>query len=768
MTVKALLTEVQNAARIATQYRHRFMVMLCCPELEGRIFKLARRIFHSYREVAGNRDVLIVGRSKFLEMAKEYFNGKLIHYKESPSILGETYPSLLLDLTEGFHPNDLGIIVETIAEGGMIVSISPYPKSWERLVGKWHKELISDPYTVNDVTPRFYRRFIKRTFKAEGIIIFDAKKREFIKRYECRKGDESQRRGEIYIPETKEIKKKLYKLCATQDQVRVLQLFEKFFERKRERKSIVITADRGRGKTAVLGIVTPYLISRMHRVLRRPIRIMIVAPTPYAVQTYFQFLKKSLIRQGMKEYKVKESNGLITVLNSRFARVEYVVPRRAIIEKEYADIIVVDEAAGIDVPVLWEITKGVRYAIFSTTIHGYEGSGRGFSIRFLKKLENDRTVEIERIHLDEPIRYGSSDPIEAWLYDVLLLDAQPAELNEKDIEAIKDGRLTFELIDKDAMFSDDRLLREFFGIYVLAHYRNRPSDVVILADMPNHLPFRVVANGKTVCSIHIAVEGGLGEEIVNEMAEGYKPRGHIIPDLVLKHYWNYDFPMFSGVRVVRIATHPSVMSMGIGSFGLRELVGWATKNEMAWVGSGFGVSPELLRFWIRNGFSPIHITPQRSEISGEHTIIVLKALKMQMHVVESLNSKFVRRVLEWLNDELSDLENETAVQLLHSLLRDANVRRPSIDDVDRKRLKKYFQGLSLYEYVSDIARPLTKYFYSRTNRTELDEDEEKILIAKCLQLRPWWKIDKTPEGTVPFKVLVKTLKKVWKWYDGKT
>ena len=39
----------------------------------------------------------------------------------------------------------------------------------------------------------------------------------------------------------------LYKLCATLDQVRVLELFEHYFDRKKDRKAEVITADRGRG-----------------------------------------------------------------------------------------------------------------------------------------------------------------------------------------------------------------------------------------------------------------------------------------------------------------------------------------------------------------------------------------------------------------------------------------------------------------------------------------------------------------------------------------
>ena len=769
MTVKDLIEEIEKATKTAVENRHRFLVMICSGEVDNRIFRLAKRVYRRYTKVKSElkkedeeREMLIAGRSSFLEKAQKFFSGRFIHYKESHTVLGETYSSLLIDFTEGFHPNDLGIIVETIAEGGIIIALSPPIHAWNNLISRWHEELVSEPYSVEDVIPRFYRRFMRRTVDAEGIMIFDADRREIIKVYEFKKVEES--REEIKLPEEeREINKKLYKLCATQDQVRVLEVFEHFFDRKRDRKAVVITADRGRGKTAVLGIVTPYLIWRMYKVLKRPVRIMVVAPTPYAVQTYFKFLKKGLVRYGIN-FKVKESNGLITVVNSKFARVEYVVPRRAMVEKDLADIVIVDEAAGIDVPVLWKISEGVKYIIFSSTIHGYEGAGRGFSIRFLRRLEKDETIEIEKIHLTEPIRYGKGDPIEKWLYDVLLLDAQPAELTEEDVNAIREGKLEFEQIDKDKLFGNEKLLREFFGIYVLAHYRNRPSDIVILADMPNHLAFRVSVNGKTVCSLHVAVEGRMDDETIKKMSEGYKPRGQIIPDLILKHYWDYDFPKLVGVRIVRIATHPSVMSMGIGSFALQKIVEWSQARDMDWVGSGFGVSPELMRFWIKNGFYPVHITPQRNEVSGEHTLVVIRPLKPHIYSkIEEINADFTRRLIEYLSDELSDLETETAVGLLRCLMRDANIPKPEFGKVERKRIKKYFHGMSLYEYVSDVIRPLVRYYYSRTDRIDLSDEEEILVVGKCLQLRSWRDFG---ESFKVYKALLKALKKIWDWFSG--
>ena len=50
----------------------------------------------------------------------------------------------------------------------------------------------------------------------------------------------------------------------------------------------------------------------------------------------------------MRKFKSKETaEGLTTVVSTKYARVEYVIPRRALVEKELADIIIVDEASAI-------------------------------------------------------------------------------------------------------------------------------------------------------------------------------------------------------------------------------------------------------------------------------------------------------------------------------------------------------------------------------------------------------------------------------------
>ena len=41
-------------------------------------------------------------------------------------------------------------------------------------------------------------------------------------------------------------------------------------------------------------------------------------------------------------------------------------------------------------PVLYGIHGRFNRVVYSTTIHGYEGAGRGFSVRFLKYLKSRR------------------------------------------------------------------------------------------------------------------------------------------------------------------------------------------------------------------------------------------------------------------------------------------------------------------------------------------------------------------------------------------
>ncbi|MFP3299309.1 MAG: hypothetical protein RXO22_09570 [Thermocladium sp.] len=43
--------------------------------------------------------------------------------------------------------------------------------------------------------------------------------------------------------------------------------------------------------------------------------------------------------------------------------------------------------------------------------------------------------------MEEPIRYARRDPIEMWLFNAFLLDAEPAHVDENDVKLVSKGKI---------------------------------------------------------------------------------------------------------------------------------------------------------------------------------------------------------------------------------------------------------------------------------------------------------------------------------------
>jgi tRNA(Met) cytidine acetyltransferase len=396
------------------------------------------------------------------------------------------------------------------------------------------------------------------------------------------------------------------------------------------------------------------------------------------------------------------------------------------------------------VPLLHKIREKHKRMVFATTIHGYEGAGRGFSVRFLPALRNDPDTELIEVEMHEPIRYAEDDPIERWLFDALLLDAEPARLDEEDLKAIEKKEFEYVKFDPYELFTPDNeeVLRQLFGIYVLAHYRNEPDDLAILADAPHHIIRGVkLPSGKIVCAVQIAQEGGLSDEDVEELLRGGKTPGNIIPDRTLKHLRVREFGYAKGWRIVRIATHPEVQGRGIGSFALEKIFEEAKSLGLDWVGSGFGVNEQLLKFWLKNGFLPVHMSPDRNPVSGEYTILVMKPVKDEMaKLIDIANREFKRKLLESLHDPYRDLEVDVALLILKNGNPIMEWYYPELTPIQVDRLWIYAYGPMTYEAVTDVLHEIVRAYwltYPKTRGLSFSKREEYISIAKVLQGRRW-------------------------------
>ncbi len=640
----------------------------------------------------------------------------VLNFDDSEEAMGGTWDVLLADFSYQMRANDIGRLVETIKGGGLVLFAIPSLKAWFNTLTQFQKKLVSPPFTERDVRQAFKRRFISNLKGRPGVWLVDVESGSI----EGVSRDVAPR----LLPRAR-AKGPIRSLALTNEQIKVIDCITDLAEAK-GKNTIVIIADRGRGKSAALGLSLARLVAKgFWR------KIVVTAPTIRGAKTLFYFLRLGLKAQGLKIKEIFRDDTTVKISSGQCS-VVYMSPIRAIEAK--SKIKVVDEAASIPTYVLFSILKTSKLTIFSTTIHGYEGAGRSFSLRFLERLRRMKGLNLAEIRMKTPIRYPEGDPVEKWLYDFLLLDAEPVNIREKEIDKEK---IEFSRLDIEE--TPEEVLKQFYGIYVLAHYRNRPNDLALLLDAPHHSAWVLIHNNKVLVSAQLAEEGKLLPVMAEELLKGWEPPGHMIPIRMVLHYGFKDFARLWGWRIVRIATHPSLQGRGLGSLILKEIEQKAIEKGMDWIGAGFGASPRLLNFWLKNGFIPIHISPSRNPTSGEFSVFVLKPLnKRTSKMVEGMSFEFKNRLLGSLHDVYFTLSPSVARLLLASGSFKTRLR---LSMSQRRRLKGYLQGTHTYEMAADAIKVLLHhYFVKGWDVRPLKPWEEDLLVAKTLQGRGWEQI----------------------------
>jgi len=679
-------------------------------------------------------------------------------YEASKKYLGTTQDVLILDLTNDLKPNDVGRLIGIVRGGGLIVMWGPPLESWETVKTIFKSNLV----TPRHPEPRniFIRYFVRKLMKHEGIYVIDADTGKLVKSGQVMRKHSKEVRS-VKIPEDAVFPRSLYELALTQDQVNVIKLIEDNLVPKPGSKhvAVIITSDRGRGKSSAIGIAIIGLIKELMKFKNR-VRVVVTASDSSAIQSLMMLAEKGLNALGLEYRKVVKEGDLIELKGDRFS-IEYWEPYT--VTKLKVDVVVVDEAAGLPVPLLHTIWKNFNRTIYATTIHGYEGAGRGFSVRFLKRLREDPKTLMITYEMSEPIRYSANDPIEKFQFDALLLDAEPDELTDEDIKEIERGNLEYVTYEPEYLFSEagEKELRSLFGIYVLAHYRNEPDDLGRLADAPHHSmrAVRIKSSGKIVGAAQLAEEGGLSDELINELLVGGKIPGNIIPDRLLKYFRLRELGKGIGWRIVRIAVHIDVQGMGIGSFLLNEIVNEAVRRGYSWVGAGFGLSRELLNFWLKNNFKLLHLSPDRNPVSGEYTALVVRPLNSEwVSLIDTCAKDFTIRLIGSLHTVYRDLESDVTYLILKSGINYPELsERFELTEAQKERLKLYLEGLMTYESAADAVNFAVLKSVVEGKLNVLTPLEGQVCVARCLKGLSWEEI--TQELNYPSSKAVVVLRK---------
>jgi tRNA(Met) cytidine acetyltransferase len=714
---------------------------------------VARRIVELYTSSSrGDVSALLMSVNasetyrSWIEKPISNLNVKAVDYARTVEVIGGTWSILVLDVSAQFSPNDIGRLVEVVCGGGIVIFTLPPINEWLLKPTLFQKWLIIPPYSEDGLRHIFKKRFIKTVASSEGTWLLKLEEGEAI-------GKPRRVKARVSVkPEADGI----CRLALTEDQVNVIRECGEAFG-EGGRGTVVVLANRGRGKSAAIGLALADIVSKW-----RIRRVVITSPEPAGVATLYRFLKNGL---SFLDVKYSEERGeLIDTIRVGEMEIMYMRPEQA--SRVKADVKVVDEAASIPIPLLYRIIGSARFSMFASTVHGYEGTGRSFTLRFLKGLREFKNLKVRELTMKTPIRYPINDPIEKWLYSFLLLNAEPSEIDLNTVRSM--GATYYACLDVNKLFEDEDMLREFYGIYVMAHYRNRPDDLAILADAPHHSARALMIDGRVIVSIQVAEEGGLSDELIEEfMRGGVKLSGHMIPHRLAVYNGLKSFPKLKGLRIVRIATHPKLWGEGFGSKALKELTLEAESKGYDWIGAGFGVTRELLRFWIRNGFIPVHLSPVRNPTTGEFSILVVKPLtRRAWRQLAVASREFKLRFLNSLHNIYFDLNPYLALDILNTGLSKPIIK---LTKAQLARLRGYVRGELSYEASVDAILEVAKAYFmdDDVEKPKIGEDVEALMIAKIIQGKKWYLVKKTVKIDKPLDKLREAIGILVQRYGGK-
>lgn len=437
----------------------------------------------------------------------------------------------------------------------------------------------------------------------------------------------------------------------------------------RRRRPLILRADRGRGKSTALGRAAAQLLQGKRE------RIVVTAPSAVAVEqvlTAAQVAWPQAARSG-------------TTLAANDHSLKFVPPDVLLRERPEAGLVLVDEAAGLPAPVLESILTGWPRVVFSTTVHGYEGTGRAFDVRFRDVLDRI-TPQWQELHLRQPIRWIEGDPLERLTNRLFLLDAESAS----EIETSADLHIEH----WQPAGASETELAEAFGLLTDAHYRTTPGDLRQWLDDPNAETWLARSGGAVVGVLWISLEGGLSAQLAEQVMRGERRiRGHLLAQGLASHGGLAEAASLSIARVVRIAVHPGLRRRRVGRTLLEAGRAWAVEAGCDLFGTSFGATSELLSFWRNAGLEPLRLGLHQSASSGEHTLqMAVGCSEAGNRVVHNLKQRFAEHWPLLLASSFSDLEPGLTLSLTEHWL-----RSQPLAPMDHTELAAFADGYRLFE-----------------------------------------------------------------------
>lgn len=590
-----------------------------------------------------------------------------IPFSKADTCLGGEARLVVLDLFDGFNADVLCIAAGLVQSGGVLLLLSPAVKDWNLqtdLYARWQDEKSS-------LRARFVEYFYYSLEQDEktGILVtpdFDFSAIES-------------------LPELDVLQQTPIEQGHSAGQAQCLQQIEQWVLSGQNGVAL-INAERGRGKSTCLGL----LVKR----LQSSCRMLVSANSK---QTCAQLLR--LVPDA-----------------------EFVAPDRLMQKRLEADLLIIDEAAMIPLPMLRQLIRLYPRLVMATTSGGYEGTGQGFMLRFIAALDAQKLM---RLSLDKPVRWCQGDQLEAWLNRTLMLEADRLD----SPPATEAGACEMQLLKNPGDPENFLLLRQVYALLNTAHYRTRPSDLRMMMENPDLLLVVACQQDVVVGAALLNIEGGLDDNLCTEIFLGRRrPRGHLLAQMLTAQAGLKNFAGYRGIRVQRIAVVETHRRHGLGTRLLEYALRYGQENSIDYLGASFALDPETLCFWQQARFSPVHVSYAQGKSSGDQSIVVLRSITAEIDVeIDLLQQRIQRQLPTWMTQFL---QNMSADQV-SSLLRFADFDT-SIDEHEQLEVEAFARGHRGFELCFASLQKFVMQCVAQSSGVPAS-----LLIEKAIQNRDW-------------------------------
>lgn len=481
-------------------------------------------------------------------------------------------------------------------------------------------------------------------------------------------------------------------------------------------RPLVIVANRGRGKSATLGIACARLMQD-----NANCKVIICSANFNNLNTFYKHLLKALALQADNKINHKH----LVLKNS--SEIKFIPADEVIRHSPAAQLVIVDEAAAVPLSQLQKISKNYKRLVFSTTIDGYEGNGQGFEIKFIDKLKKIYP-QTQITSLTQPLRWSINDELEKSCYQSLLINKKLNNIEHIDFTL---ENIQFKAISKQELLSNENLLTEVFTLLAQAHYQTRPSDLQFLLSHKKNTVYALFYANRLLSAALVNQEGGLNDNLCKDILSAKRRlKGELLPQSIVANFGITEAGKLNYLRIMRIVTHPQCLKRGLASYLLQSIIRSAKNNRIDFVGASFAADKAVTSFWFNNHFSAIRLSHSKDSSSGNHCLEIIQPLNNRC---ENLFSRLLQR----FNDSLRFKVRSSAVELQSIVIAQIIAKQPAENfpppnRYELQELQRFTESKLGFSMLGDLVVKLFLHKASKVISSSFFTDQQLAFLVDCL------------------------------------